>query len=218
VVRTMMLDTLRHFARLGVDGFRFDLATILARSPGFDPQAPIFAEIATDPLLRDRVMIAEPWDVGPGGYQLGQFPDGWLEWNDRYRDDVRRFWRGDRGALGSLATRMTGSSDIFSGSRSRSVNFVASHDGMTLADTVCYAVKHNEANGENNRDGQDENFSWNTGTEGASHDPEILGRRQSDMRALLATLFASRGTIQLTAGDEFGHSRSPYWKSCFTNA
>jgi glycogen operon protein len=190
-----------------VDGFRFDLATILARSPDFDPQAPIFAEIANDPLLRDRVMIAEPWDVGPGGYQLGQFPEGWLEWNDRYRDDVRRFWRGDRGTLGSLATRMTGSSDIFSGSRSRSVNFVASHDGMTLADTVSYAVKHNDANGENNRDGQDENFSWNNGTEGASQDREILSRRQADMRALLATLFASRGTIQLTAGDEFGRSQ-----------
>jgi glycogen operon protein len=208
VVRAMMLDTLRHFARLGVDGFRFDLATILARSPGFDPHAPIFAAIANDPLLRDRVMIAEPWDVGPGGYQLGRFPDGWLEWNDRYRDDVRRFWRGDTGTLGSLATRLTGSSDIFSGKLSRSVNFVASHDGMTLADTVSYAAKHNEANGENNRDGQDENFSWNSGVEGESRDAEILTRRQADMRALLAILFASRGTIQLTAGDEFGRSQS----------
>ncbi|HKU64196.1 MAG TPA: glycogen debranching protein GlgX [Rhizomicrobium sp.] len=207
VVRAMMLATLRHFARLGVDGFRFDLATILARSPGFDPRAPIFAEIANDPLLQGRIMIAEPWDVGPEGYRLGQFPDGWLEWNDRYRDDVRRFWRGDGGTLGRLATRMTGSSDIFSGKDSRSVNFVASHDGMTLADTVSYAVKHNGENGENNRDGQDENFSWNNGTEGASQDPEILSRRQADMRALLATLFASRGTIQLTAGDEFGHSQ-----------
>ena len=207
VVRAMMLGTLRHFARLGVDGFRFDLATILARSPGFDPRAPIFAEIANDPLLQDRILIAEPWDMGPEGYRLGQFPDGWLEWNDRYRDDVRRFWRGDGGTLGRLATRMTGSSDIFSGKCSRSVNFVASHDGMTLADTVSYAVKHNGANGENNRDGQDENFSWNNGTEGASQDPEILSRRQADMRALLATLFASRGTIQLTAGDEFGRSQ-----------
>ena len=207
VTRALMLETLRHFARLGVDGFRFDLATILARAPAFDPRAPIFAEIANDPLLQGRVMIAEPWDVGPGGYQLGQFPDGWLEWNDRYRDDVRRFWRGDPGTLGSLATRMTGSSDLFSGSRTRSVNFIASHDGMTLADTVSYAAKHNEANGENNCDGQDQNFSWNNGTEGASHEPEILGRRQADMQALLATLFASRGTIQLTAGDEFGRSQ-----------
>ena len=206
VVRAMMLETLRHFARLGVDGFRFDLATILARSPAFDPHAPIFAEIADDPLLRDRVMIAEPWDVGPGGYQLGRFPAGWLEWNDRYRDDVRRFWRGD-GGVGSLATRLTGSSDIFSGKVSRSVNFVASHDGMTLADTVCYAVKHNQENGEDNRDGQDENFSWNNGAEGGSPDPAIRQRRQTDMRALLATLFATRGTIQLTAGDEFGRSQ-----------
>jgi len=206
VVRAMMLDTLRHFARLGVDGFRFDLATILARSPAFDPHAPIFAEIAGDPLLRDRIMIAEPWDVGQGGYQLGQFPAGWLEWNDRYRDDIRRFWRGDGGA-GSLATRLTGSSDIFSGTLSRSVNFVASHDGMTLADTVCYAVKHNQGNGEDNRDGQDENFSWNNGVEGDSPDRETRRRRQADMRALLATLFATRGTIQLTAGDEFGRSQ-----------
>ena len=207
VTRALMLETLRHFARMGVDGFRFDLATILARSPGFDPQAPIFAEIADDPLLRDRIMIAEPWDVGPAGYQLGQFPDGWLEWNDRYRDDVRRFWRGDPGTLGALATRMTGSSDIFSGKASRSVNFIASHDGMSLADTVAFAAKHNQANGENNCDGQNENFSWNNGAEGESSDPEIQRRRQADMRALLATLFASRGTIQLTAGDEFGRSQ-----------
>ncbi len=207
VTRALMLETLRHFARMGVDGFRFDLATILARSPGFDPQAPIFAEIADDPLLQGRIMIAEPWDVGPGGYQLGQFPDGWLEWNDRYRDDVRRFWRGDPGTLGALATRMTGSSDIFSGKASRSVNFIASHDGMSLADTVAFAAKHNQANGENNCDGQNENFSWNNGAEGESSDPEIQRRRQADMRALLATLFASRGTIQLTAGDEFGRSQ-----------
>lgn len=207
VARAMMLETMRHFARMGVDGFRFDLATILARSPGFDPQAPIFAEIADDPLLQSRIMIAEPWDVGPGGYQLGCFPGNWLEWNDRYRDDVRRFWRGDAGSLGTLATRMMGSSDIFSGKNSRSVNFIASHDGMTLADTVSYAAKHNEQNGENNCDGQDENFSWNNGVEGASRDPEIVSRRQADMRALLATLFASRGTIQLTAGDEFGRSQ-----------
>ena len=206
-VQAMMLETLRHFARLGVDGFRFDLAPILARSPDFDPHAPIFSAIANDPLLRDRVMIAEPWDVGPGGYQLGRFPEGWLEWNDRYRDDVRRFWRGDKASLGTLATRMTGSSDIFSGKASRSVNFVASHDGMTLADTVSYAAKHNEANGENNCDGQNENFSWNNGVEGASQDPEVLQRRHADIRALLATLFASRGTIQLTAGDEFGRSQ-----------
>ena len=207
VVRAMILGTLRHFTRLGVDGFRFDLAPVMARSPAFDPHAPIFAAIAQDPLLQDRILIAEPWDVGPGGYQLGRFPHRWLEWNDRYRDDVRRFWRGDQGLTGILATRLTGSSDIFAGETTRSVNFVASHDGFTLADTVCYAQRHNEANGENNRDGQQENFSWNNGVEGPSENPEILRRRQAALRALLATLFASRGTIQLTAGDEFGHTQ-----------
>jgi glycogen operon protein len=152
-------------------------------------------------------MIAEPWDIGPGGYQLGRFPTGWLEWNDRYRDDVRRFWRGDQGLTGVLATRLTGSSDIFGGEKTRTVNFVASHDGFTLADIVSHAHKHNEANGENNRDGQEENFSWNDGAEGLSEDLEVLCLRRADLRALLATLFASRGTIQLTAGDEFGRTQ-----------
>ena len=206
-VRALMLDTLRHFANAGIDGFRFDLAPIIARSPAFDPHAPIFTAIQQDPILRDRVMIAEPWDIGPGGYQLGRFPTGWLEWNDRYRDDVRRFWRGDAGTIGSLATRMMGSSDIFAGETTRTVNFVAAHDGFTLADTVSYAQKHNDANGEGNRDGHDQNFSWNNGTEGSTQDSGILFRRAADLRALLATLFASRGTIQLTAGDEFGHSQ-----------
>ena len=205
-VRAIVLDSLRHFARAGVDGFRFDLAPILARGPGFDARAPIFAEIAADPLLSTRVMIAEPWDIGPGGYQLGSFPDRWLEWNDRYRDDVRRFWRGDVSA-GTLATRVAGSSDIFHGMGTRSVNFIAAHDGFTLADTVAYADRHNEANGEANRDGQAENFSWNNGVEGPSDDPAIAHRRSLDSRALLATLFASKGTIMLTAGDEFGRTQ-----------
>jgi len=208
MVRRLMLDSLRHFVRhCGVDGFRFDLATVLARGPGFDREAPIFAEIAADPLLADRVMIAEPWDIGPGGYQLGRFPDGWLEWNDRYRDDVRRFWRGDEGLLGKLATRLMGSSDIFAGPVSRSVNFLAAHDGFTLADLVAYRTRHNQANGEDNRDGHGDNFSWNHGVEGPSDDPAILARRGADVRALLATLFATRGTIMLKAGDEFGHSQ-----------
>ncbi len=209
LVRRMMLGTLRHFVRhCGVDGFRFDLATVLARGPGFDPQAPIFAEIAADPLLADRLLIAEPWDIGPGGYRLGQFPSNWLEWNDRYRDDVRRFWRGDAGTAGILATRMMGSSDIFAGPQSRSVNYLASHDGFTLADLVRYRDRHNRANGEDNRDGQAENFSWNNGVEGPSSDPSVWLRREEDVRALLATLFASRGTIMLTAGDEFGRSQN----------
>ena len=206
-VRALAVESLRHFVRYaGVDGFRFDLATILARGPGFDPGAPIFAELAADPWLADRVMIAEPWDVGPGGYQLGRFPAHWLEWNDRYRDDVRRFWRGD-GALGALATRIAGSADIFGEQACRSVNFLAAHDGFTLADTVAYEQRHNHANGENNRDGHGENFSWNWGVEGPSDDPLVRKRRAADLRALLGTLFASTGTILLTAGDEFGRSQ-----------
>ncbi len=207
VVRDLTRATLRHFVEQGgVDGFRFDLATILARGPGFDPRAPFFAEIANDPVLADRIMIAEPWDIGPDGYQLGQFPGNWLEWNDRYRDDVRRFWRGD-GALGALATRMTGSSDIFARPATRTVNFIATHDGFTLADLVSYEHRHNETNGEQNRDGHHDNLSWNNGVEGPSDDADVLARRLRDLRALLATLFASRGTIQLTAGDEFGRSQ-----------
>ncbi len=208
-VRALVLDSLRHFvAGAGVDGFRFDLAPVLARGPqGFDPAAPIFAEIGADPLLADRVMIAEPWDIGPGGYQLGKFPAGWLEWNDRYRDDVRRFWRGDAATLGALATRLAGSSDVF-GAPTRSVNFLAAHDGFTLADTVAYAARHNHANGEANRDGHGENFSWNCGVEGPSDDPAVVGRRNDAVRAMLATLFGSVGTIMLTAGDEFGRSQA----------
>ena len=205
-VRRMTLATLRHFVRhCGVDGFRFDLATIMARGPCFSAQAPIFAELAADPLLGDRVLIAEPWDVGPGGYQLGVFPDNWLEWNDRYRDDVRRFWRGDA-APGLLATRLAGSSDLF-GPHPRGVNFLAAHDGLTLADTVAYAQRHNEANGEGNRDGHGENFSWNCGVEGPTGNPAFLARRRADCRALLATLFASTGPIMLTAGDEFSRTQ-----------
>ncbi|MDR6509304.1 glycogen operon protein [Novosphingobium capsulatum] len=209
-VRQLTIDALRHFvAHAGVDGFRFDLAPVMARGPGFAADAPIFAEIAADPLLADRVLIAEPWDIGPGGYQLGQFPANWLEWNDRFRDDVRRFWRGD-GTLGALATRLAGSADVFGpcdSSPCRSVNFLAAHDGFTLADCVAFVHKHNEANGENNRDGHDDNYSWNNGVEGPSDDPAVLARRQAAQRALLGTLFASTGTIMLTAGDEFGRSQ-----------
>ena len=205
-VRALVLASLRHFAALGVDGFRFDLAPVLARGPGFAADAPIFAEIAADPLLADRVMIAEPWDIGPGGYRLGQFPRDWLEWNDRYRDDVRRFWRGD-GSAGALATRLAGSDDIFGSANTRTVNFLAAHDGFTLADTGAYVDRHNHANGEDNRDGHGDNVSWNNGIEGPTGDAAIVARRDRDARALLATLFASRGTILLTAGDEFGRSQ-----------
>jgi len=207
VVRRLIRDSLRHFvAHAGIDGFRFDLATVLARGPGFDREAPIFAELAADPLLADRIMIAEPWDIGPGGYQLGQFPSHWYEWNDRYRDDVRRFWRGD-GRAATLATRLCGSSDIFAGPRSRGVHFIAAHDGFTLADLVAFAERHNHANGEDNRDGHADNLSWNHGAEGPSDDPAVQAARRADLKALLATLFATRGLIQLTAGDEFGRSQ-----------
>ena len=205
-MRLLILDSLRHFVgQCGIDGFRFDLAPVLARSPGFNPDAPIFADIAADPLLADRTMIAEPWDIGPGGYQLGNFPGDWLEWNDRYRDDVRRFWKGEAG-VAALATRLAGSSDIF-GETTRSVNFLAAHDGFTLADTVAYEERHNEANGEENRDGHSDNASWNNGVEGPTDDPAILARRHADIMALLGTLFASAGTIMLTAGDEFGRTQ-----------
>ncbi|ESX56354.1 glycogen-debranching protein [Mesorhizobium sp. LSHC422A00] len=212
VVRDMVLDTLRHFVRhAGVDGFRFDLAPVLGRVDGvFDPAAPLLETIAGDPLLADRVLIAEPWDIGPNGYQLGNFRPPYLEWNDRYRDDVRRFWRGDAGAVGALATRLAGSSDVFGRegqSASRTVNFIAAHDGMTLADIVAYEAKHNQANGEKNRDGHNENLSWNNGVEGETSDKAIAEARSHDRFALLATLFASRGTIMLTAGDEFGRTQ-----------
>lgn len=210
VVRELVLDSLRHFVvHAGVDGFRFDLATVLGRVGGeFVADAPLFEQIRRDPVIGDRILIAEPWDVGRNGYRLGGFPDGFLEWNDRYRDDVRRFWRGDRGLVGALATRLAGSSDIFgSGPGTRSVNFLAAHDGMTLADVVRYERKHNETNGEHNHDGHNENFSWNNGVEGQSREPEIMAERARDMRALLSTLFASRGGIMLTAGDEFGRTQ-----------
>lgn len=206
-VRALTLATLRHFvAQCGVDGFRFDLAPVLARGPGFDPEAPIFREIAADPLLADRVMIAEPWDIGPGGYALGRFPGNWLEWNDRYRDTVRRFWRGD-GSTGTLATALSGSTDVFGQERTRSVSFVAAHDGFTLADVVSYSQRHNHANGENGRDGHAGEIAWNNGAEGPSDDPSVIARRALDQRALLGTLFATRGTIMLTAGDEFGRTQ-----------
>jgi glycogen operon protein len=211
-VRELIVASLRHFVlNAGVDGFRFDLAPILGRTKdGFDPNAETLRSISTDPVLADRILIAEPWDIGPDGYQLGNFPANWLEWNDRFRDDARKFWRGDQGMVGPLATRLAGSSDIFGrrgGSRTRSINYVASHDGFTLADITAYKHKHNEANGEKNRDGHNDNLSWNNGVEGPTDDEKIDALRRRDVGALLATLFASRGTIMLTAGDEFGRSQ-----------
>jgi glycogen debranching enzyme GlgX/4-alpha-glucanotransferase len=207
----LAMDSLRFWAkRAGVHGFRFDLATIMGRRDDrFDPMAPLLSAIAQDPLLRDLKLIAEPWDVGPGGYRLGEFPSAWSEWNDRFRDDVRSFWRGDPGKLGALATRLSGSSDIFAtrGDPARSINFVVAHDGFTLADLVSFTNKVNAANGEDNHDGTDANFSWNNGVEGPSDDTAVIAARKRDQRALLATLILARGTPMLTMGAEFGQSQ-----------
>lgn len=208
----LVVDALAHFvASAGVDGFRFDLATVLGReAAGYNPGAALFQAIRRHPLLADRVMIAEPWDIGPGGYQLGNFPDDYLEWNDRARDDIRRYWRGDGRMAGALATALAGSSQVFArygGRATRSVNFVAAHDGFTLWDLVSHENKHNEANGEDNRDGHNDNYSWNNGAEGASSDHAINAARRRDVKALLATLFVSRGTVMLTMGDEGGRSQ-----------
>ncbi len=194
----------------GVDGFRFDLATALGRGPdGFDPDALFFQALAEDPLLREARLIAEPWDVGPGGYRLGAFGPGLAEWNDRFRDAARRFWRGDSGMRGEIATRMAGSRDVFrrAPAPSKSVNYIVAHDGFTLADLVSYARKHNEANGERNRDGTDANYSWNHGVEGPTEDPAVVAARARDQRNLLTLLFASRGTPMLAMGAELGFSQ-----------
>ncbi|MGO9483235.1 MAG: glycogen debranching protein GlgX [Rhodomicrobium sp.] len=208
----LAMDGLRAWAILGgVDGFRFDLATTLGRrADGFDPAAPLLMAIAQDPVLRGLRLIAEPWDLGLGGYRIGAFPAGWGEWNDKFRDSMRKFWRGDAGLLGEAATRISGSSDVFGLSRppSRSVNFIVAHDGFTLADLVSYERKHNEANAEENRDGTDANYSWNNGAEGKTADPAILAARRRDQRNLLATLLLARGTPMLAMGAEFGHSQA----------
>jgi glycogen debranching enzyme len=210
-VRELVMDSLRHMVRHGgADGFRFDLCVSLGRtSKGFSPYAPLFEAMRHDPVLSSCTMIAEPWDIGPDGYQLGNFPPQFLEWNDRFRDDVRRFWRGDRGMIGALATRLAGSSDFFGhgAAQTRSVNFLAAHDGLTLADVTAYRRKHNYANGEDNRDGHGENFSWNHGVEGDTLAPAIRVRRKEDVKAMLALLFLSRGAPMLTAGDEFGRTQ-----------
>ncbi|WP_442755535.1 glycogen debranching protein GlgX [Methylocystis sp. JAN1] len=210
VVRLAM-DALRAWAiHGGVDGFRFDLATTLARLPsGYDANAPFLAALLQDPILRELKLIAEPWDIGPDGYQLGRFPTPFAEWNDRYRDCVRRFWRGDPVGVSELATRIAGSQDLFAKrSPSRSVNFVVAHDGFTLRDLVSYSGKHNEANGEENRDGTTDNLSWNNGAEGGSDDPAIVAARARDQRNLLATLLLSRGTPMLAMGAELGHTQN----------
>ncbi len=211
-VQRLIIDCLRHWVqRYEVDGFRFDLATTLGRSAGgFDAQHPLLARIADDHVLHGKTLIAEPWDIGPGGYQLGSYAAPWAEWNDRYRDDVRAYWRGEPGAQAQLARRLHGSSELFerSGRGPQScINFVAAHDGFVLQDLVSYSGKHNEANGEDNRDGHDHNLSDNCGHEGPTDDPEILLKRRARKRAMTATLLLSQGTPMWLAGDEIGNSQ-----------
>ena len=216
-VLQLVLDSLRHWVTdMHVDGFRFDLASVLGRGDhGFERQAAFFAAVAQDPVLARVKLIAEPWDIGPGGYQVGNFPRGWLEWNDKFRDSMRGFWTQAAAGRpapgrGEFALRLCGSSDLFQ-PRGRtpgeSVNYVVSHDGFTLADLVAYDERHNLANGENNRDGHGHNLSFNCGAEGASSDPHGLALRGRLQRALLATTLLSQGTPMLAAGDELGHSQ-----------
>ncbi len=208
-VLTWTMDSLRYWVTvMGVDGFRFDLATAVARGrSGFDPEGPFLSAVAQDPVLRRVKLIAEPWDLGPGGYRLGGFPRRWSEWNDRYRDDVRDFWRGVP-HVGAFATRIAGSSDLFDGrSPQASITFVTSHDGFTLTDLVSYARRHNEANGEDNLDGHADNRSWNTGVEGPTGDPEIVELRTRRRRSLFATLVFSQGVPMILGGDEIGRTQ-----------
>ncbi|MCB2110679.1 MAG: glycogen debranching protein GlgX [Defluviimonas sp.] len=213
MVLRMVMDSLRYWVEvMHVDGFRFDLASALTRGPeGFEPQSAFLETVRQDPVLSRVKLIAEPWDIGPDGYRLGRFPYPFLEWNDRYRDDVRRYWRGDPRASAELAKRLLGSAEVFDRdgrSAVSSVNFVTCHDGFTLADLVSYAAKHNEANGEDNRDGHDANHSDNFGTEGPSTDPAIRAHREKRKRNLIATLLLSQGTPMLLAGDEVGNSQA----------
>lgn len=205
----LVLDCLRYWVRdLHVDGFRFDLAPVLARDPqGFNPHAPLFQAIQADPLLSSVKWIAEPWDVGPEGYRLGGFPRPFREWNDRWRDTVRSFWRGDGGRVPELASRLAGSRDIFQRRPNAGVHFVACHDGFTTRDVVSYEAKHNQANGEGNRDGHGHNLSRNWGREGATDDAVIQSLRRKLHRSLLATALFSQGVPMIFHGDEMGHSQ-----------
>jgi len=212
-VQALVIDSLVYWHRdMGVDGFRFDLAPVLGRTPlGFDPSHPLLRQINDDSRLSDAKLIAEPWGPGPGGYQLGRFPSRWAEWNDRYRDSVRRFWRGDDGQLSSVARSLHGSADIFEASGrppQASINFITSHDGFTLRDLVSYEKRHNEANGEGNRDGHTHNFSANHGVEGETRDEKTNTLRRRQRLNMLATLLLSKGTPMLLAGDELGNTQS----------
>ena len=213
VVLALIMDSLRYWVEeMHVDGFRFDLATTLARNThgAFDRNVAFLAAVRQDPVLSRVKLIAEPWDLGEGGYQLGNFPPGWAEWNDKYRDAARSYWRGDEGVIGELASRLSGSKDLFGQSGrapTASINFVTTHDGFTLQDLVSYEKKRNEANHEGNRDGSDNNRSWNCGVEGPSTDPSIVELREKQKRNLLATLLFSHGVPMLLAGDELGRTQ-----------
>ncbi len=212
MVLRMVMDSLRYWVEvMHVDGFRFDLATVLAREVGgFDRRAGFLDAIRQDPVLSRVKLIAEPWDIGPGGYQLGNWPHPFLEWNDKFRDGVRRFWRGDAGMMAELPNRLLGSANEFERANraaTASVNFITAHDGFTLEDLVSYAQKHNEANGEDNRDGTNDNHSDNMGVEGATKETLILTKRRARKRAMLATLLLSQGTPMILAGDETGNSQ-----------
>jgi isoamylase len=212
-VLKMVMDSLRYWVtEMHVDGFRFDLASALARElHDVNKLGAFFDTIHQDPTIADVKLIAEPWDVGEGGYQVGNFPVLWAEWNGKYRDTVRRFWKGDSGQLSDFAYRITGSSDLYQGegrTPSASINFVTAHDGFTLCDLVSYNEKHNEANGEDNKDGSDSNDSWNMGVEGLTGDPKINGLRERQIRNFLTTLFMSQGVPMLFGGDEFARTQS----------
>jgi isoamylase len=211
-VLKLIMDSLRYWVEeMHVDGFRFDLAPALAREAnGFSAKSGFFRAVHQDPVLSSVKLIAEPWDIGPGGYRLGEFPQGWSEWNDRFRDASRRFWRGDRGLVVEFATRFAGSADLFrvpGRAPTASINFVTAHDGFTLRDLVSYERKHNLANGELNRDGSDHNNSWNNGVEGPSDDQAVQAARNRLIRNLFASLLISQGVPMILAGDEYGRSQ-----------
>lgn len=211
-VLQMVTDSLRYWAQaMHVDGFRFDLGTILGREPkGFDQRSGFFDAIGQDPVLSKLKLVGEPWDIGPGGYQVGGFPPGWAEWNDKYRDTLRDYWKDEDGTMQEFAARILGSGDIYDLRGRRpwaGVNFITAHDGFTLNDLVSYNEKHNEANGEDNQDGHDDNRSFNYGAEGPTDDELINAARDRQKRNFLASLFLSHGTPMLLAGDEFGRSQ-----------
>ncbi len=206
------MDSLRYWVtEMHVDGFRFDLASTLAREfYDVDRLSAFFDLVQQDPIVSQVKLIAEPWDIGEGGYQVGNFPGLWTEWNGKYRDTVRDYWRGEPATLGEFASRLTGSSDLYEATSRRpgaSINFVTAHDGFTLNDLVSYNEKHNMANGEDNRDGESHNRSWNCGVEGPTDDPDILKLRSRQMRNIMATLMVSQGTPMIAHGDEIGRTQ-----------